>query len=200
MKLCTKKGHYAKVCRTKPPKSDEFSAALCPQRLASVGTPEALKGSTATVVVNAGWNVNALFDSGSSESYIHPSLVQAADILVHPSSSTVFMATSALSKKTEGFCTVDLNYQGHIYKDFRLSIMPKLCSDHILGLDFQSQHDSVTFDFGGTKPALSVCGLTTLNIDPLSPFANRTSDCHPVATKSRRYSAEDLTFISGEVD
>ena len=39
-----------------------------------------------------------------------------------------------------------------------------------------------------------------MNIDPPSPFANLTSDCHPVAAKSRRYSAEDLTFISGEVD
>ncbi len=197
---CQKKGHFAKVCRGKPSKPGDVSAALWSPTLASVGAPEGLKGSSATVVVNSGWNVKALFDSGSSESYIHPSLVQAADISVNPSSRTVSMAASALHTKIEGFCTVDLNYQGHIYKDFRLSIMPGLCSDLILGLDFQSQHDSVTFEYGGIRPPLSVCGLTTLNIDPPSPFANLTSDCHPVAAKSRRYSAEDLTFISEEVE
>lgn len=110
------------------------------------------------------------------------------------------MATSALSTEVEGFCTVNLNYQGHVYKDFRLSILPELCSDLILGLDFQSQHDSVTFNYGGSKPPLSVCSLTTLKIDPPSPFANLTADCHPIAAKSRRYSQEDSGFISKEID
>ncbi len=78
--------------------------------------------------------------------------------------------------------------------------MPGPCSDLILGLDFQSQHKSVTFKYVGTKPPLSVCSFTILNIDPTSPFANLTSDCHPIATKSRRYSKKDLEFISDEVD
>ena len=197
---CQKKGHFAKVCRGKPFKTDEVSAALWSPTLATVGTPEALKKSTATVVVNSEWSVKALFDSGSSESYIHPSLVQVAAIPVKPSNTTVAMANTTLNTKIEGFCTITLNYQGCTYKDFRLSIMPGLCSDLILGLDFQSQHDSVTFKYGGTKPPLSVCSFTILNIDPISPFANLTSDCHPIATKSRRYSKKDLEFISDEVD
>ena len=152
------------------------------------------------MVVNSEWSVKALFDSGSSESYIHPSLVQVAAIPVNPSNTTVAMANTTLNTKIEGFCTITLNYQGCTYKDFRLSVMPGLCSDLILGLDFQSQHDSVTFKYGGTKPPLSVCSFTILNIDPISPFANLTSDCHPIATKSRRYSKKDLEFISDEVD
>ena len=70
--------------------------------LASIGVPESLAKSSATVEINRGWKVKALFDSGSSESYIHPSLVKAAELLVHPFSSTVSMATSALSTKVEG--------------------------------------------------------------------------------------------------
>ena len=31
------------------------------------------------------------------------------------------------------------------------------------------------------------------------PFANLTPDCHPIATKSRRYSQEDFEFIDKEV-
>ena len=110
------------------------------------------------------------------------------------------MATSSLSTKTEGSCSVTIKYQGQTHKDFHLSVMPGLCSDLILGLDFQSQHDSVTFTYGRTKPPLSVCSLTTLNIEPPSPFSNLTADCHPIATKSRRYSKEDLTFIGNEVE
>ena len=78
--------------------------------------------------------------------------------------------------------------------------MPGLCSDLILGPDFQSQHDSVTFKYGGTKPPLAVCSFTTLNIEPPSPFENLTADCHPIATKSRRHSKDNLTFIGNEVE
>ena len=122
------------------------------EKVATVGAPETLQKSSATVVVNSDWSVQALFDSGSSESYIHPSLVQVAAISVSPSTSTVSMATTSFQTKTEGFCTVKLNYQGHTYKDFCLSAMPGLWSDPILGLYFQFQHDSVTFNYGGTKP------------------------------------------------
>ena len=73
--------------------------------------------------------------------------------------------------------------------------MPGLCSDLISGLDFQSQHDSVRFKYGETP--LPVCSVTTLNIEPSSPFENLTADCHPIATKSRRYSKDDLNFIAG---
>ncbi|KAK3720969.1 hypothetical protein QZH41_006538 [Actinostola sp. cb2023] len=37
-------------------------------------------------------------------------------------------------------------------------------------------------------------------MDPPAPFANLTADCHPIITKSRRYSQEDLAFINGEVE
>ena len=193
----SKRGHFAKVCRGKASKPNEVSDALWLPTVATVGTPPALKRSTVTVVVKKDW---ALFDSGSNESYIHPSLVKAADISVNSAVSQVAMATSSLSTKTEGSCSVTIKYQGHTYKDFHLSVMPGLCSDLILGLDFQSQHDSVTFKYGGTKPPLSVCGFTTLNIEPPSPFENLTADCHPFATKSRRYSKDDLTFIGNEVE
>ena len=59
--------------------------------------------------------IKALFDSGSSESFIHPSLVEAAAITIHPSSRTVSMATSAFSRKVTGYCIVNLTYQGWVY-------------------------------------------------------------------------------------
>ena len=78
--------------------------------------------------------------------------------------------------------------------------MPGLCSDLILGLNFQSQYDNVTFKYNWTKPPLSASSLTTLNIEPKSPSKNVTAECHPIATKSPRQNKDDLTFISNEVE
>ncbi|CAB4023461.1 Hypothetical predicted protein [Paramuricea clavata] len=109
------------------------------------------------------------------------------------------MATLASSVKICGTCSVDLVYEEQIYKDLSLSVLPGLCADLILGLDFQSQHESVIFQNGGSKPPLSVSSFSKLNVEPPEPFANLTSDCHPIATKSRRYSQEDTEFIDKEV-
>ena len=77
---CQKKGHFAKVCRGKSstPKTG-VSASLWSPTLATVSAsaPGSLLKSTATVNVN-GWQVKTLFDSGSSESFIHPSLVDSS--------------------------------------------------------------------------------------------------------------------------
>ena len=37
-------------------------------------------------------------------------------------------------------------------------------------------------------------------MDPAEPFANLTENCHPIASKSRRHSRDDLKFIDGEVE
>ena len=77
------------------------------------------------------------------------------------------------------------------YQGFKLSVLPELCADLILGIDFQSQHSSVVFHYGGSEPPLSVDGLSTLKVDPPELFVNPAADCHKIASKSRRYSEED---------
>ena len=129
----------------------KFSATAWAPTLATVpvGTPTSLSKSSGTVYIE-GIQVKALFDSGSSESVIHPK-----------------------------------------YEGFKLSILPELCNDLILGIDFQSQHSSVVFHYGGSEPPLSVDGLSTLNVDLPELFVDLTADCHKIASKSRRYSEED---------
>ena len=169
---CQKRGHFAKVCLSK-----------------SLGT-----------VTIEGLEVKALFDSGSTGSFIHPRLVEKAALTIRPSSSSVSMATSVSSTASiTGTCATNLSYQGREYTGYSLSVLPGLCADLILGLDFQSQHSSVTFHYGGSEPPLAICGFSKLNIDPPEPFANLTADCHPIASKSRRYSQEDSVFIDEEV-
>ena len=101
--------------------------------------------------------------------------------------------------KVSGFCLVDLELEGKLYRNLHLSVLPELCADLILGLDFQSQHKSVIFEHGGSQPSLSVCGLSSLNMDPPQLFANLSDDCHPIASKSHKYSRDDSVFISSEV-
>ena len=107
------------------------------------------------------------------------------------------MAQSSLSARTL-FCTVDLELGGKQYSKIRLSILPGLCADLLLGLDFQKQHQSAIFQHGGPQPPLEVCGLSMLKVGPLELFANLTVDCHPIATKSWRYSHDDRKFIDAE--
>ena len=51
--------------------------------------------------------------------------------------------------------------EGRKYHNLHLSVFPVLCADLLLGLDIQSQHESVMFKHGGSKPSLSICGLST---------------------------------------
>ena len=77
--------------------------------------------------------------------------------------------------------------------------MKDLCNDVLLGLDFQSQHESVTLIFGGMKEPLIISGLTTLKNESPSPLQNISKDCKPVASKSRNYSDDDKKLIASEV-
>ena len=83
------------------------------------------------------------------------------------------MVQSSLSARSFGFCTVDLELGGKQYSNIRLSILPGLCADLLLGLDFQQQHQSVIFHHGIPQPPLEVCGLSLLKVGSPELFANR---------------------------
>ena len=101
-------------------------------------------------------------------------------------------ASTAFSASVTGTCTADLEYQEWKYTNIHLSILPGLYTNLILGVAFQ---------YRGTQPPLSVCGFSTLNnMEPPEPFPNLTETIHPIATKSRRYSKDDLRFIKEEVE
>ena len=139
-------------------------------------------------------------DSGSSESFINPHLAELHGLQVYPSSGTVSLASVSHSAQIHGYCETDLALMGRQYKNVRLHVVPDLCADLILGLDFQIQHQSITLNYGGKEPPLDlVCRLSSLNVKPPDLFANLTDDCHPVASKSRRYSFPDKQFIEKEM-
>lgn len=198
---CHKKGHFAKVCRanasTRASASTHSSDHATLATVTSAATPNSLSKAVVKVFIK-GTEVDGLIDSGSSESFINLDLVKRLSLTLHHSSGTVSMASTSLSIQTLGFCKVNLRVNGKDYQDVHLAILPQLCSDVILGQDFQKLHGSVTLTYGGELPPLVVCGLSTLRVDPPKLFANLTADCHPISAKSRRYSYEDRMFIEKE--
>ena len=139
-------------------------------------------------------------DTGSSENFIHPDKVENLSLAVIPSTEKIRMASSSHSSNTLGHCVVNLDLSGRMYNNIKLSILADLCCDLILGHDFLQQHSSIQIPFGGPLPPLTVCGLTAMkNVPYPSLFANLTSDCRPVAEKSRRYCTQDYEFIQSEI-
>ena len=133
---CSKKGHFAKVCRSNPatPGRDGITSATFPTlaavssrtppvllkskdgitaatfpTLAAVSsrTPPVLLKSSTMVTIN-GEEVRALVDSGSTESFIHPDLVKKLNTKSQASPTAISMAQSSLSAQTLGYCIVDL--------------------------------------------------------------------------------------------
>ena len=115
------------------------------------------------------------------------------------------MAFSTLNALSPGFVRVNMMHNGQEYPSACLGVLKDLCYDIILGHDFQKQHKSVTFQYGGEKPELEitgtdlVCALATAMIDEPSLFLNLPQGCKPIAVKSRHYSKEDQLFIKGQV-
>lgn len=108
------------------------------------------------------------------------------------------MAAGAQTTKIAGYCVVDFSLLGREYRNINLNVIEDLCTDVILGTDFQEQHESVVIKYGGSKPTLTFCALTTINVKPPTLFANLSKNCKPIATKPRRFSKPDQQFIDSE--
>ena len=116
------------------------------------------------------------------------------------------MASKSHSVKVNGNVSVDLNVFNNQYPDFKLAVMKNLCSDVILGLDFMKLHSKVNFEMNGSKSAISIdnhhlnlCNVLAANIEPPRIFRSISSNCVPVATKSRSYGESNKKFIEEEV-
>ena len=77
--------------------------------------------------------------------------------------------------------------------------MKNLCADFLIGRDLLKYHSSVEIEFKVKKPPLRICSVAAALVTPVSLFSNLTPDYKPIATKSRRQTAEDRKFIATEV-
>ena len=59
------------------------------------------------------------------------------------------MALTSLTTKVLGYCYVNIKIGHQSYPSVRLGVLKDLCSDIILGQDFQKKHKSVVIEYGG---------------------------------------------------
>lgn len=197
-KRCSKKGNFSTVCRSS---NRGTTASISSQTLASV--PGSLSKTAVPVAINQ-ISADALIDTGSSETYLNESFVLSNNLPIQPSKGYVSMAQTSLRAQSKGFCIVNLSILDHQYANVKISVLPDLCADIIVGHDIFKQHKMLTVHFGGQKSAMTVletkhCSLAPAKIDPPKLFANLSSQCKPIATKSRKFSHEDAKFISSKV-
>ena len=153
--------------------------------------PNSLSHAAVPVVLN-GVKLAALIDSCSSDSFISGQVAHRLNLLISPSKRNISMALTTLSTDVTGCCVTDINLDGRIYTNVTLSVLKDLCSDFILGYDFQKRHKHLTIELDGYQPDLIVskihyCALAVASVGEMSLFANMTPGCKPIATKSRRF-------------
>lgn len=206
---CRKTGHWSLVCRSSTGKVDSSAAVQSEDEhsdsnlLASICSAS---GSLHPSIIDAILNnvtVQVLIDTGSSENFISEKLAKKLNLKVFPKLATVSMASSNLTTQVLGCCSESIVINEKIY-DVKLSILPTLCADVILGLPFLKLHKEVRVTYHGSQPAF-VCGLTKMKLSDsiiggnIRLFQNLTPDCIPITTKPRQFSSSDRTFISEEI-
>ncbi|XP_055878884.1 uncharacterized protein LOC129925016 [Biomphalaria glabrata] len=192
---CGKKGHYKKVCKSKLStvyRHNSDSAAYT----ITASSSFSLSRAVMKIQVN-NITLDALIDTGSSDSYISASAVRKYRFKTFHSSKLI---NTNLTGYTRGHVNADIKSKCSTYKDFKLHILDNLCEDVILGHDFLEQHESVQITFQGFKPSMVLNGMKAANVEPAPLFQNMLKECRPIATKSRRYSANDTLFINSEVE
>lgn len=77
-------------------------------------------------------------------------------------------------------------------------MLPDLLTDIILGQYFVRLQESFQFETSGPRPALNVCGIAGMSLQP-PLFAELSPDCKPISTPSRHHSQPEHSFIRDEV-
>jgi transposase InsO family protein len=204
VKNVPKKGHFAKVCRSRIHNQPISASALSePKEIICLSltakTQKLLPQSFVDIHINSKC-FKALIDSGSSSCFINDKIAQLLHLKVHKTLQNVTMASTSESILSPGYCIVDISLLSRSYPNLQLTVMPNLCTDVILGYDFMSLHRSISFSYNnGSIEALSICSAIPMSIDPPCLFPKFTLDCRPVSCPSRHFNSDDRQFIQQEI-
>ncbi|KAL0839392.1 hypothetical protein ABMA28_016120 [Loxostege sticticalis] len=200
--LCSKKGHFANVCRSRSETSPKVNAVThdTPTETASVvaAAPGSLRKATIPITIND-YVADALVDTGSSVSFIDKGLAETLKLKKKRCSQSITLASLSHTSIVEGSCTATLKIDKHTYSKRNLLIVNNLCADVIIGHDILRTHSALILDFGGEEEPLNICNVMEASVPPASIFSNLSPSIKPIAIKSRRHSEEDEAFIKEEV-
>jgi hypothetical protein len=209
--FCSKRGHISTVCKRR--------ARLQSPQLSTVSRNQSLSPTIIEIHID-GQPIKALIDTGSSISFVDYRIAQQLKLSIRPCERTITLAADVSTTKTLGSILVSkLEIQDFVYQNFEFSILQGLCCDAIIGHDVFAKHKNLIVNFGGNNSDMHInpiiddfldeycysadstyCNLAQANIDPPPLFHNISSDCSPIACRSRRYSDVDKKFIREQVD
>ena len=115
------------------------------------GLRAGLKKSSITLSINKKKAI-ALVDSRSTDSFIHPRLIDACCLKIQPIKETISMATNTLTAPIQRYCTANIETDGREYSNVKLQLFINLCADVILGQDWKAMHESITISYVNEKP------------------------------------------------
>ena len=197
------KRHFAKACLSSRKQNENNQSSISATIHSCIAAIPMAKESLSRAITNVtiqGVVLQALIDSGSTDSFISTSTVKSLNIKVNRSSGTVAMASTSLLSTIHSECKVDLIVNGNVYSKVKLAVLENLCCDVLLGQDFMKLHDCVSFKLGGSRPKLVLCNLAAMTIQPPRPFEHLQPFKKPIAVPSRRFSKQDDKFISQEIE
>ena len=181
---CSKKGHFAKVCQSAK-KAATVNAIYKPSLCTiTAACPSDLKHASISVKINDKVSMTALIDSCSSDNFISEDAFKKLQIPAHPSSRKVTMAQTSMESPIIGNCNVSIELKGKRSDNVRLDILHNLCSDVILGYDFQKQHKNLTFHYGGNKEDLVITNSTlkvVSTVNTKQPLPQQITDANVAA-------------------
>ena len=139
-----------------------------------------------------------LADTCSSDSYIGLDFVEKHNLKIVTEHGSTMMADSSQSAATIGHCMLDFSIGERKYTQ-KFSVMPNLCCEVLFGQDFMNKHKSVVLDSFDGVGNLHVTGLAMANVDTPQVFPHLKENCSPIATKSRRFNDDELSFVREEI-
>lgn len=200
--LCSKKGHFASVCRSKQNLNaitNEDNSENMDVFAISAASPSSLLKSTISVSIN-NYKADALIDTGSSLSFINEELARLLKLRKKHCQQTITLASLCHTSPVSCYCNATIQLEKHCYKNAQLLVVRDLCADIILGHDLLQSHKTLELQFGGPKDSLKICNVMAADLPNAYLFTNLSPNVKPIAVKSRRYSETDRKFIIDEIN
>ena len=166
-----------------------------------------------------GTSLNAMIDTGSSDTFIDEAHSKKLNLVIFPKERTIPLADKKHVAKIVGEVIIDIEVNGVKHVKVAVEVIKNLCTDIIIGRDILKEHKRVVLNFNGPRDELVIGAIPSerpiiapttpststpqtfgaMNISPPPLFTHLTSDLKPIATKSRRQSPAELSFMRQEV-
>ena len=145
-----------------------------------------------------------MLDSGSIRTFINKAIAQLLNLYIIPKSRTISLANPKHRATIIGEVVVDITLQGTTHKGVVIEVIDNLFIDLIIGKDLMKRYKRVTFEFDGPNEDLIIGAIPddtifpAMSVEPPPLFTHVSPNIKPIASKSRRYSQPDSTFIKEE--